>query len=73
MNKWYFYSNEEVLEEAKILAYTPGASTYSVALQLNRPQATVWWHLTHRLPDLDPKLSIRVQEVLKNNYKGGGR
>lgn len=42
MNKGYFYSDEQVLEEARILAHTPGASTYTVAAQLDRPQATVW-------------------------------
>ena len=73
MNKRYFYSDAEVLEEAKILVYTPGASTYTVASRLGIPQATVWWHVTHRLPDLDIELSDKVQVVLKNNYKGGGR
>ena len=73
MNKGYFYSDADVLEEARILAHTPEASTYTVASQLGRPQATVWWHVTHRLPDLDIELSAKVQVVLKNNYKGGGR
>lgn len=73
MNRGYFYSDEQVLEEARILAYTPEASTYTVAAQLNRPQATVWWHVTHRLPDLDIELSLRVEAVLRKNYKGGGR
>lgn len=73
MNRSYFYSDEQVLEEARILAYTPEASTYTVAAQLNRPQATVWWHVTHRLPDLDLELSLRVEAVLRKNYKGGGR
>ena len=73
MNKGYFYSDAEVLEEAKILVHTTGASTYTVASLLGVPQATVWWHVTHRLPDLDLELSVKVQVVLKNNYKGGGR
>ena len=73
MNKRYLYSDAEVLEEARILAHTTGASTYTVASQLGRSQATVWWHVTHRLPDLDIELSAKVQVVLKNNYKGGGR
>lgn len=73
MNKGYFYSDEQVLEEAKILAHTPGASTYTVAAQLDRPQATVWWHVTHRLPELDFDLSIQVKAVLRKNYRGGGR
>lgn len=73
MNRGYFYSDEQVLEEARILAYTPEASTYTVAAQLNRPQATVWWHVTHRLPDLDLELFLRVEAVLRKNYKGGGR
>lgn len=73
MNKRYLYSDAEVLEESRILAHTPGASTYTVAFQLGRPQATVWWHVTHRLPNLDIELSVKVQAVLKNNRKGGGR
>lgn len=73
MNKRYLYSDTEVIEEAKILVYTPGASTYTVASGLGIPQATVWWHVTHRLPDLDIELSTKVQEVLRNNYRGGGR
>lgn len=67
------YSDTEVLEEARILAHTQGASTYTVASQLGRPQATVWRHVTHRLPNLDIELSTKVQVVLRNNYKGGGR
>lgn len=67
------YSDTDVLEEARILAHTTGASTYTVASQLGRPQATIWWHVTHRLPDLDIELSTKVQVVLRNNYKGGGR
>nr|DAG77253.1 MAG TPA: stage III sporulation protein D [Caudoviricetes sp.] len=72
MKKGYFYSDLEVLEEANLLAYTPGASTYTVAHQLGRPQATVWWHVTHRLPGLDVELSAKVQVVLRNNNKRGG-
>lgn len=72
MNRGYFYSDLEVLEEANLLAYTPGASTYTVAHQLGRPQATVWWHVTHRLPGLDVELSAKVQVVLRNNNKRGG-
>lgn len=73
MNKGYFYSDEQVLEEARILAHTPGASTYTVAAQLDRPQATVWWHVTHRLPELDIDLSIQVKAVLRKNHRGGGQ
>ena len=73
MNKEYFYSDEQVLEEARILAHTPGASTYTVAAQLDRPQATVWWHVTHRLPELDIDLSIQVKAVLRKNHRGGGQ
>ncbi len=73
MRNGYFYSNSEVLEEAKILANTPGASTYTVAAQLDMPQATVWYHVTRRLPGLDISLFTQVQAILRKNYKGGGR
>lgn len=73
MKKRYLYSDEQVLEEARLLVYTPVASTYTVSNQLNRPQSTVWHHLTHRLQDLDTELFIKVGIVLKKNYKGGGR
>lgn len=65
------YTDLRVLEEAKALLH-PGASTYSVALELNMPQSTVWWHLTHRLPELDPDLYKRVQVVLKENLRRKG-
>ena len=73
MKKRYYYSDEQILGEARLLAYTPGASTYTVADQLNRPQSTVWHHMTHRLQDLDAELFLKVGIVLKGNYKGGGR
>lgn len=62
------YPDPRVLEEAKALLQ-PGASTYSVALEMNMPQSTVWWHLTHRLPELDPYLADQVQGVLKENLR----
>ena len=62
------YSDSRVLEEAKTLLQ-PGASTYSVALDMDMPQSTVWWHLTHRLPELDPDLADQVQVVLKENLR----
>lgn len=71
--KKYLYTNLEVLEEARVLLSTPGASTYSVAATLDRPQATVWWHLTHRLPEIDQALFHQVRVILRQNYKGGGR
>lgn len=73
MKKGYIYSDEQVLEEARSLVYTPKASTYTVANQLNRPQSTVWHHMTHRLQDLDTELFIKVGIVLRKNSKGGGR
>lgn len=72
MKKRYYYSDEQVLEEARLLAYTPGVSTYTVAEQLNRPQSMVWHHMTHRLLDLDAELFLKVGVVLKENHKGGG-
>ena len=71
--KKYLYTNLEVLEEARVLLSTPGASTYSVAATLARPQATVWWHLTYRLPEIDQALFHQVRVILNQNYKGGGR
>ena len=71
--KKYLYTNLEVLEEARVLLSTPGASTYSVASTPGRPQATVWWHLTHRLPEIDQALFHQVRVILRQNYKGGGR
>lgn len=71
--KKYLYTNLEVLEEARVLLSTPGASTYSVADTLGRPQATVWWHLTNRLPEIDQDLFHQVRVILNQNYKGGGR
>lgn len=71
--KKYLYTNLEVLEEARVLLSTLGASTYSVAATLGRPQATVWWHLTHRLPEIDLALFHQVRVILGKNYKGGGR
>ena len=71
--KKYLYTNLEVLEEARVLLSTPGASTYSVASTLGRPQATVWWHLTHRLPEIDQALFHQVRVILRQNYRGGGR
>lgn len=71
--KKYLYTNLEVLEEARVLLSTPGASTYSVAATLDRPQATVWWHLTHRLPEIDQALFHQVRVILRQNYRGGGR
>lgn len=65
------YLDERVLEEANLLINIPGASTYTVAQQLNRPQSTVWWHLTHKLPELDGGLFTQVQVLLKKNYRGG--
>ena len=62
------YSDSWVLEEAKTLLQ-PGASTYSVALEMGMPQSTVWWHLTHRLPELDHYLADQVQVVLKENLR----
>ena len=62
------YSDSRVLEEAKALLQ-PGASTYSVALKMGMPQSTVWWHLTHRLPELDPYLADQVQGVLKETLR----
>lgn len=73
MKKRYHYSDEQILEGARLLAYTPGASTYTVAYQLNRPQSTVWYHMTHKLQDLDAELFLKVGIVLKENHKGGGR
>lgn len=73
MNKRYYYSDEQILEEARLLVYTPGASTYTVADRLNRAQSTVWYHMTHRLKDLDSELFLKVGMVLRENYKGGGR
>lgn len=72
MKKIYLYSDEQVLEEARLLVYTLGASTYTVAKSLNRPQSTVWHHMTHRLQDLDAELFLKVGMVLMKNYKGGG-
>lgn len=69
----YSYSDEQILEEARLLVLTTGASTYTVANQLNRPQSTVWHHMTHRLRDLDAELFLKVGIVLRKNYKGGGR
>lgn len=66
------YSDSWVLEEAKTLLQ-PGASTYSVALDMNMPQSTVWWHLTHKLPELDPDLADQVQVVLKKNLSRKGQ
>lgn len=71
--KKYLYTNLEVLEEARVLLSTPGASTHSGAATLGRPQATVWWHLTHRLPEIDQALFHQVRVILGQNYKGGGR
>ena len=67
-----YYSDSWVLEEAKALLQ-PGASTYSVALEMGMPQSTVWWHLTHRLPELDPDLADQVQVVLKENLCRKGK
>lgn len=50
-----------------------GASTYTVAKELGRPQCTVWWHFRNKLECLDPSLYQEVLKVLKSNYKGGGR
>lgn len=66
------YHDSRVLEEAKALLQ-PGASTYSVALEMGMPQSTVWWHLTHRLPELDPGLADQVQVVLKENLRRKGQ
>ena len=66
------YHDSRVLEEAKALLQ-PGASTYSVALEMGMPQSTVWWHLTHRLPELDPGLADQVQVVLKENLHRKGQ
>ena len=69
----HFYTNQEVLEEARVLIYIPGASTYTVAKELNRSQATIWRHLNHRLPEIDLDLFHRVRVILRKNYKGWGR
>lgn len=69
----HFYTNQEVLEEARVLIHTPGASTYTVAEKLDRPQATIWWHLNPRLPELDLVLFHQVRVILRQNYRGGGR
>lgn len=66
----YSYSDEQVLQEGRELI-TPGASTYSVATKLGRPQSTVWWHITHRLEDLDAELYHNVIRVLHTNSRGG--
>lgn len=73
MRKLYYYSNMDVLEEARSLINTPGASTYTVARRFDRPQSTIWWHMVHRLPKLDQELFNRVQKILEYNNKGGGR
>lgn len=73
MRKLYYYSNMDVLEEARSLINTPGASTYTVARKFDRPQSTIWWHMVHRLPKLDQELFNRVQKILEYNNKGGGR
>lgn len=65
----HFYTNLEVLEEARVLIHTPGASTYTVAEKLDRPQATIWWHLNHRLPELDQVLFHQVRVILRQNYR----
>lgn len=67
------YTDQQVLEEAQVLISTPGESTYSVAFTLDRPQSTIWWHLTHRLPKIDLTLSYQVRTILKQNRRGGGR
>lgn len=72
MNRGYFYSNQEILEEANHMLRV-GASTYTVAKELGRPQCTVWWHIRNKLEAIDPSLYQEVLKVLKNNYKGGGR
>ena len=69
----HLYTNWEVLEEAQAPIHTPEASTFTVAEKLNRPQATVWWHLTHRLPEIDQALFHQVRVILRQNYRGGGR
>ena len=69
----HFYTNLEVLEEARVLIHTPGASTYTVAEKLDRPQATIWWHLNNRLPELDMFLYHQLRFILRKNYRGGGR
>ena len=69
----HLYTNGEVLEEAKALIHIPRASTYTVAKELNRPQATIWRHLNHRLPEIDLDLFHQVRVILRKNYKGGGR
>lgn len=66
------YSNEEVLREGRELIL-PGASTYSVSEKLQRPQTTIWWHVTHRLPHLDPQLYKKAILVLHNNSRRGDR
>ena len=73
MRKLYYYSNMDVLEEARSLINTPGASTYTVAREFDRPHSTIWWHMVHRLPKLDQGLFNRVQKILEYNNKGGGR
>lgn len=73
MRKPYYYSNLDVLKEAWSLINTPGASTYTVARKFDRPQSTIWWHMVHRLPQLDQGLFNRVQKILEYNKKGGGR
>lgn len=69
----HLYTNWEVLEEAQVLIHIPGASTYTVAEKLNRPQATIWRHLNYRLPEIDLDLFHQVRVILRKNYKGGGR
>lgn len=73
MRKLYYYSNMDVLKEAQSLINTPGASTYTVAREFDRPQSTIWWHMVHRLPQLDQGLFNRVQKILEYNNKRGGR
>lgn len=65
------YTDNQVLEAAEEML-KEGASTYTVAQTLGRPQTTVWWHLTHRLRKIDPFLWRIVSDLLKLNNKGGG-
>ena len=64
MRKLYYYSNMDVLEKARSLINTPGASTYTVARKFGRPQSTLWSHMVHRIPKTDQESFNTVQTIL---------
>ena len=66
------YSDKDVIQEAMVFVAT-GGTIASTAKMLGVPRSTVHWHIRHRLPYIDLKLSLKACKLLTINKHSKGR